>query len=288
MSRWKDKKDFIVWAKNERFKAEKNQYLYFKHQANNFKDCDPKIKMILKNSTLNLKTLEIVLDDEILEHLNNYFFDIDIDIYYLDIFISTIDSVRFFKKSKFSTDAKEFNREIMQLKKKADTLQYFSMTPIDIRLPILPQDAIFTMITEFQNHGLESNIIEYFHDFFQDRKRLPKKTKTYIKHLEELSNLENIEKNNKLEFAHARAAEKINWYKPNSNLRYDYENPLRVIRELILYEKDEIIFLGSCEINEQVDWIDSNRNTMHDANNPFKIIKKVSLVVKESSKLKKF
>lgn len=286
MDKWKDKEAFLQWAKSERSKAENRQHLYFKY-INNSEKCPPRIKLILKNSTLNLKTFETVLDNEILEHLNYYFSDLDIDIYHLDVFISTIDSVRFFKNSKLSTDAKEFNREIIQLKKKADNLQYFSMTPIDIRIPILPQDAIYSMIIEFRKYELENYIIEYFHNFFKDRKRLPKKTKTFLQRIDKLRRIEKVEKNTKIDFAQIRAAEKINWYKPNRNLRYDYLNPLRVVRELIIYEKDNIFYLGSCEIDEQIDWLDTSRNTTYDASNPFKIIKKVSLVVKESSTIKK-
>jgi len=286
VDRWKDKADFLQWAKDERSKAENKQYLYFEYK-NNKEQLPPDMKLILKNSTLNLKTFETVLDNEILEHLNYYFSDTNIDIYHLDIFISTVDSVRFFKNSKLSTDAKEFRREVTQLKKRADNLQYFSMTPIDIRIPILPQDAIYSMISEFRKYELKNYIIEYFHNFFKDRKRLPKQTKTFLHRIDSLNELEEIEKETEINFAQIRAAEKINWYQPNKNLRYDHLNPLRVVRELILYEKDNIFYLGSCEIDDQIDWLDTSKNTTYDASNPFKIIKKVSLVVKESSIIKK-
>lgn len=283
MSRWKDKKDFISWVKAERFEAEKNQYIYFEHLKNNFKDCPTDIKMILKNSTLNTETLETVIDNEILEHINYYFSDIKVDIYNLDIFISTVDSVRFFKKSKLSTDGKVFNDEIKQIKKKADYLQFFSMTTLDIRLPILPQDAIFYMVSEFRRNELDPNIIEYFHNFFNDRKRLPKETKTYLTRLKNLKELEEKEKEKKIDFSYARAVEKINWYKPNKNLKYDYLNPLRTSSEMILYNEDGKLCLGSCEIEEQVEWI----NTDSKLTNPLKIIKKVSLVVKKEAIFKK-
>ncbi len=228
-NRWETKEDFISWVKNEREKADKTLHRCLLHFEKHFKDCASKGSIAGKNSKVDIKHFEMIVDDEILEHMNMYFSDIDINIFHIQLFILTIDSVRFFKESGFSHDPAEFKREIEQLKKRSNQLQYFSPEQIKIKLPRLPQDTLYSMISTLKRYGVEEQIIRYFYEFFKDRKRLPKKTKSYIKSLKLYDSILEEErlKDKTPYIGFYKAAEKINWHTPSLGLRYDGQNPLR-------------------------------------------------------------
>ena len=218
---WKTKHDFIDWVMYKKVIANIRRRSLIQFPEG---DCASIDNMALKNSGVDLEKLDALIDDELLNHLNIYFYNTKIDIYHLSSFIYAVDSVRFFKKGNFSTDVKEFKREIAILKKQADKLQFFSPKQIRIKLPQLPQDIIFTMIKKFRRYGLKEEEIRCFHDFFEDRKRLPKKTKSYQERLDTWDRIVKEEREKDTHFytlgMHI-AAETIHWYSPNIELRYD-------------------------------------------------------------------
>ncbi len=183
MTRWETKRAFIKWMEEKRDEAKKN--------VNGFDVGAGIIDLNTKNSIVCIEHIENMIDDNMIEHFNAHFEETDIDIHYLEEFIKTVEEVRFFKKSKLSSDATEFKREIGELKKKADYLQHFSDDNITIRLPSLPHYAILSKMDYFKEEKINEDIIRAFHEFFKDRKRLPKTTKLYkerVKEFHETSN----------------------------------------------------------------------------------------------------
>ena len=158
MNKWKDIPAFIEWANNEKNMAIDyiDHYMWYDNAV--YDDPISKINIARQNRDINIARLETIIDDKIISHLNTYFPNIDIEFFLLKTFIFTIDEVRYFDKSGFSQDAKDFKDEIKSLKKKADTLQYFSNEQINISLPVLPQVSIFAMREEFTKHKLSDEI----------------------------------------------------------------------------------------------------------------------------------
>jgi len=215
---WKNKSDFMDWLVYKKIIAiTKCKGLVPKG------DCASDDNMAFKNASINLDHIESILDDKLIEHFNTYFYDTQIDIWHIEFFLYVVDSVRFFKKSRFSTDAKEYKREVDQLKKQADKMQYFSPTQLRIKIPQLPQDVIYPMVKRFKRYGLDDQNIRYFYDFFEDRKRLPRKTKSYQ---ERLALWDKIVYSERIKSTHAYtlgmqiASETIHWYQPDSSKSY--------------------------------------------------------------------
>jgi len=178
MKKNKTKEDFLKWVIYERLKSrlftidccsnfKRYPLKYYKHFNSEF-------GINLLNSEVNINSIKFTMNYHILEHLNAYFSNSDIQIYYIECFLETVESVDFFKNSKFSTDSQEYTREIYNLKKKADNLQRFTNEQINIRIPILPQISIYSMITYFKRCKLSDKIIKNFTSYFGINKRFRK------------------------------------------------------------------------------------------------------------------
>ena len=181
MDRWSNIDNFLQWAKAVQHQAIKDlnnfsENDYYDEEA--FANKYSKYNYALRNAGIDIESIKIVINDRILNHINMYFPDTDIEPYHIETFLMAVESIDFFKRSNFSNDAKEYHREIKQLKKRADNLQLFSATPITIRLPRLPQDTLYLMISSLRTSGLNETLIRYFYDFFSDRKRIPRWTKS--------------------------------------------------------------------------------------------------------------
>ena len=192
MDRWKTQKDFIKWVTRERNKST----TFSLHFIDNFKkypkeynkDFTCEFNLSLRNSTVNPLKIKSLLTDEILEHLNAYLYNKDIDIFHIYNFFKTIESVNFFKLSKFSSDAQEYGREVKQLKKNADKLQMFSKEQITIQVPILPFVSIYLMMKYFKRYDLSDDEIKIFSSYFGLNKRY-RSTKTSINYDENIKEI---------------------------------------------------------------------------------------------------
>ena len=179
-NRWETKEDFISWIEAENKSAKlqalkHTEYYNEKDFTNSLSDYDKN----LRNSNIDIGRLKTIIDNEFLEYVN-YIYSIcnnSLEAFHYDVFLSYAEEFTFFIKSKFSTDAKEFQREIDQLKKYANKVSYFSYSDIKIRLPQLPQDTLYMMIGTLKESGLSEECIRLFFNYFE-RIRYPKKTKS--------------------------------------------------------------------------------------------------------------
>jgi len=193
MARWNNKEEFLKWITREYNKYKTFHYYLSinneKYPKKYNKDCTCELSMSCSNSSISLIEIKKLLNNKILEHLNAYLYDRDIEISHIYLFFRTIESVNFFELSKFSRDIHEYKREVNQLKKTADRLQKFSKEQIIIKIPILPFITIYQMIVTFKRYGLTKNEIEIFTSYFGLNSRY-RKTKSYTLFKEELSKKE--------------------------------------------------------------------------------------------------
>jgi len=176
MDKWESKKAFFNWIDNERLKAQKKAEK-IRNEFNatvtyDLQTLEDFYFIFSKAYTLDIDFIKKTISDDVFEYLKAY--EIDLELFNLSIFARTIDSIRFFKKSKLSTDGKEYKREIEQLKAKADALQFYSIDPIEIRLPILPHVSIYLMVEQLRRRNTSERDIKLLNSFFDGRARLPK------------------------------------------------------------------------------------------------------------------
>ncbi len=153
MSKWKNKNDYYVSLDNLHnnakieleklqlsgrvFEGEEDKYLhYVKRNAD----------------TRHLILVKEELSDELFNHINSY--TLDLDLVDLQMIISCIGDLDYFKKSKMSTDGNEFTRETDKLKKDADKIQFYSEQAIRIKLPILPHITKRLLYDYFLDRGV--------------------------------------------------------------------------------------------------------------------------------------
>ena len=176
MDKWESKKTFFTWIDNERLeaqkKAEKIQNEFNTTVTYDLQTLEGFYFIFSIAYSLDIDFIKKTISDDIFEYLKAY--RIDLNLFNLSVFVRTIDDIDFFKKSKLSTDGKEYKREIEQLKTKADTLQFYSKDPIEIRLPILPHVSIYLMVEQLRKDGVSEKNIKLLNSFFDGRLRLPK------------------------------------------------------------------------------------------------------------------
>ena len=178
MQRYESKKNFIEWVDTERKNC---QEAILKYQENGGevpleteKDFNKVSYMVTVGYEADLDFVKNNMTDDLLEYLNAY--SLDMNILVIDSFLRAIDEIKFFKKSGLSQDGKEYKKEIERLKSKADYLQFFSTTHIQIRLPKLPHVILYDFVKYLRRSGLSEEQIKIIHNYFPDRKRLPKKS----------------------------------------------------------------------------------------------------------------
>lgn len=105
-----------------------------------------------------------------------------IEPYHFNIMLDTISEIEFFMSSKMSDNKKNYEDEVMQLKKKADRLQFFSKDKIEIKIPTLPQESRLVMASYLKTDGLNKQEIDILDDFLRiilNKSRFPKIPKNY-------------------------------------------------------------------------------------------------------------
>ena len=218
MDRWEKEADFIEWLLERQETAKRRVKGYQVKGELDFTkgDCSSRQPMAYRNARVDVKKMEKILDNELLEHMNLYFYQTEIDIFHIANFFNAVERVSFFKVSYMSSDASKYKEQIKKLKEKADELQHFSPTQIKIRLPELPQVILFSLIKQFKRYGLKEEDIRYFYEFF-NRKKLPREGTTYTNRLKLWDKIVNEERQKKDHFytlgMHI-AAEAIHWYSP--------------------------------------------------------------------------
>ncbi len=176
--RWKTKEIFIEWVKKQIDKASKECKKYADDlDKDNIKYCDSIGSMACLNASVHLTIFEDIVDDRVLEHFNNieYMEGVDtfyIDLVYLEFFLTTVEAVDFFEKSRLNTSSKgiKFKDKIGILKQEADAMQYYSKEQIEIRLPIQPHVLIYTMVDNFKRHSMSEDLIKSFMEYFGKHK----------------------------------------------------------------------------------------------------------------------
>lgn len=130
---------------------------------------------MVQNQQVNISIFEKVINDEILDFLNDFYFDIDIEPYEYEIFLITVHHIKYFNKSGLDTHKSKYDRGIKQLKKRADELQYYSKETIEIILPMLPQVSLAHFI-HLSSSEMNKDVQKYFYRYFYSNinKRYPK------------------------------------------------------------------------------------------------------------------
>lgn len=248
MDKWKDIDAFIDWSIDEKNKAIKFKHYYIPFDNNVWDNPISKINIARSNSEVDIDYLTVIIDNKILDHLNVYFLDQNIELFIFELFILTVEEVNFFLKSKRSADAKDFKAEILSLKKKANELQFYANDQIVLRLPVLPQITIYSMRERFEGYGLSYSIIKDFHSYFIDipgQTKLPTKKNAYVERMKEFDTNwheyddpvnKDLLKSTGLDkyismglteeaitsfVGMAEAEEKLHIYKPNIKFKYD-------------------------------------------------------------------
>ena len=230
MARWKTKESFIKWIIQEKNKANTFSYYlrtnYNRYPKSYYKSIIDETCISSLNSNVNPIKIKSILTNKILEHLNAFLYDIDIEIIHIAYFFDVIEEITFFNKSGFSHDAHEFNREVKQLKKEADKLQFFSKEQIKIRIPKLPFIVIYSLKKRFERYGLSKDKIYFFTSYFGNSFRETKsfiledkrRKKIYDKNFQEknktLENVRTIREMKKIDkFYSKKIDEERNYYK---------------------------------------------------------------------------
>lgn len=241
MDRWQTKESFIKWIIQEENKAKTFSYYlsanYHRYPKSYYKSLIDEAFISSLNSRVNLIGIKSILTDEILAHLNAFLYDKDIEIIHISHLFDVIEEVTFFKKSGFSPDSQEFNREVKQLKKEADKLQLFSKEQIKIRIPKLPFIVIYSMKKRFKRYGLSKNEIDIFTSYFGNRFRETKSFNLECKRRKKIFDKNFQLKNKALENESTRRENKYNGFSYRTKKEYtQLINDMRKI-DKIFYKK---------------------------------------------------
>jgi len=178
VDRWKDTKSFFLWVDKEKQKA-KEELEDTRTKTNGLIEYDDRETMmhlidLVHTYELDIKYLKKHISKNVLEYLNQT--SNKMNLLCIDTFISTIEDITYFKQSKMSIDGSAFREEIEILKKKADTLQFFSNGPIEIKLPKLPHVCIYEMVDVLKKRGVDMESIKLLNSYFDNRMRLPSRS----------------------------------------------------------------------------------------------------------------
>jgi hypothetical protein len=230
MDRWKNKEAFLQWVELEKQKA-KDELKYIKNENNGIVDNDEKT---MRHIMRLIWTLEISTDDIKRRITKNEFeyltqTSLTINLLCITAFINTVEDIEYFKKSKLSTDGKEYNREVNQLKNKADTLQFYSSKSIEIKIPKLPHVSIYEMVYVLKSYGADEASIKLLNSYFDDRIRLPKKSTSVIAEEEKIKHTADLMSESLKVGIYQRdpvmmntiLVEAMDYYIPDINLSYD-------------------------------------------------------------------
>jgi len=130
--------------------------------------------IMLQNQQVNLNIFEKIIDDEVLNHINSFFYEkINIEPCEYEHFLLAVHHIQYFKESGLSTHKSKYDKGIKQLKKMADELQYYSKESIEIILPRLPH---FTLSHFMCSSDSDEIVKRYFYKYFYSNinKRIPK------------------------------------------------------------------------------------------------------------------